>query len=188
VFAAVLFGLLVYRGYGNRLGARPTEPAAARLDLNSAERAELEQIPGVGPKLAQAIHDHRREKPFRSVDELRDVKGVGPATFDKVRPFLRIDAQPTPAASPDPDPPILERKKPTPDPPRAGSRKLQPGDPPVNANTASEAELQRLPGIGPVTARNIVAARPFRSVDDLDRVKGIGPKTMAKLRPFVVVE
>ena len=58
-------------------------------------------------------------------------------------------------------------------------------------NTATVEELQRLPGVGPVTAQNIVAARaekPFKSVADLDRVKGIGPKTLDKLRPFVVVK
>jgi competence protein ComEA len=61
----------------------------------------------------------------------------------------------------------------------------------VNVNTASSEELQRLPAVGPVTAQNILAARadrPFRSLADLDRVKGIGPKTLEKLRPFVVVE
>ena len=53
-------------------------------------------------------------------------------------------------------------------------------------NTASLGELQRLPGIGPVTARKIVAARPFTSPGDLDRVSGIGPKKLAAIRPFVV--
>lgn len=195
MFGVVLLGLLAFRGYGNRLGARPTEPVTVRLDLNRAERSELEQIPGVGPKLAQAIDDHRREKPFRTVDELRDLKGVGPVTFDKVRPYLRVDSHSPPAESSDLDPPILERKRPAPDKPTtppaprpAGRGKLQPGDPPINANTASATDLQRLPGIGPVTAQSIIAARPLRSVGDLDRVKGIGPKTLEKLRPFVVVE
>lgn len=194
VFVVVLLGLLAFRGYGTRLGARPTETVTARVDLNRAERSELEQIPGVGPKLAHAIDKHRREKPFRSLDELRDVRGVGPVTFDKVRPYLRVDAQQTAGSGPDPDPPILERKRPAPVPlaPRPpGARKLQPGDPPVNINTASAEQLQLLPGIGPATARNVVAARavrPFKSIADLDRVKGIGPKTLDKLRPFVVAE
>lgn len=55
-------------------------------------------------------------------------------------------------------------------------------------NVASEEDLQRLPGVGPVTARAIAAGRPFAAVNDLDRVKGIGPKTLDKLRPFVVVK
>jgi competence protein ComEA len=200
VFLTILVGLLAFRGYGNRLGARPTEQVtAARIDLNRAERSELEQVPHVGPKLAEAIDTHRKQKgPFRSVDELRDVKGVGPATLDKLRPYLRVDANTTPAAAaslPDADPPLLERKRPAAPPVQplapvraAGSRKLQPGDPPVNVNTATADELQRLPGIGPVTAQAIAAGRPFQSVADLDRVKGIGAKTVEKLRPFVTVE
>lgn len=53
---------------------------------------------------------------------------------------------------------------------------------PVDVNTADEAELASLPGIGPVIAKRIVAGRPYASVDDLDRVKGIGEKTLARLR------
>jgi competence protein ComEA len=185
VFLVVLVGLLAFRGYGNRLGARPTEPAATDLiDLNSAGRAELAQVPGVGPKLAEAIEDHRRVRgPFRSVDELAEVRGVGPVTFEKIRPHFRVGPAP-PAAEPAP-------ASPSPQPPRAaGVKKIQPGEPPINVNTAGAEELQRLPGVGPVTAQAIVAARaarPFESVEDLDRVKGIGPKTLDKLRPFAVV-
>jgi len=61
----------------------------------------------------------------------------------------------------------------------------------LNVNTASASELQVLPGIGPKKADAIVNFRkengPFRQVDDLVQVKGIGPKTLAKLRPLVTV-
>ncbi len=57
----------------------------------------------------------------------------------------------------------------------------------VDLNRASAAELEGLPGIGPALARRIVAARPFRTVDALDAVKGIGPKRLAALRDRVVV-
>jgi comEA protein len=59
----------------------------------------------------------------------------------------------------------------------------------VDLNRATAAELEGLPGIGPAKAAAIIADRatsgPFRSVDDLVRVKGIGPKTLEKLRPLV---
>jgi competence protein ComEC len=58
----------------------------------------------------------------------------------------------------------------------------------VNVNTATAAELEALPGIGPVIARRIVEGRPYRSVDDLDRVKGIGPKRLEEIRPLVRTE
>jgi len=60
----------------------------------------------------------------------------------------------------------------------------------VNVNTASEAELELLPGIGPSKVRAILAYRrlhPFRTVEEIVRVKGIGAKMLRKLRPHVTV-
>jgi competence protein ComEA len=56
----------------------------------------------------------------------------------------------------------------------------------VDANSAPPAVLGALPGIGPVLAGRIVEARPFRTLDDLDRrVRGIGPVKSAALKPFL---
>lgn len=61
----------------------------------------------------------------------------------------------------------------------------------VNVNTASESELEALPGIGPVLGAAIIAYRtehgPFPTVDALDDVSGIGPATLEDLRPLVTV-
>lgn len=59
------------------------------------------------------------------------------------------------------------------------------GTPRLSLNLASQADLERLPGIGPALARRIIADRPYRQVAELDRVKGIGPATLHRLRPLV---
>jgi competence protein ComEA len=69
--------------------------------------------------------------------------------------------------------------------------KKKPPRHPVNLNTASSAELQQVPGIGPATAEKILQTRKaygaFRSVNDLQAVKGIGPKKLEKMRKYLTV-
>ena len=62
------------------------------------------------------------------------------------------------------------------------------GDLIVNVNTATEAELETIPGIGPVLARGIIKHRLYGRVEDLERVPGIGHYTLNKIRPYVTVE
>src|SRR5438094_2105901 len=54
----------------------------------------------------------------------------------------------------------------------------------LDINTATEKELKLIPGIGPVIAARIIAARPFRSADDLKKVNGIGDKKYDQIRPY----
>ncbi|MEW5848288.1 MAG: ComEA family DNA-binding protein [Myxococcota bacterium] len=61
----------------------------------------------------------------------------------------------------------------------------------LDVNTATQEDFVALPGIGERTAQRILADREargaFATVDELDRVKGIGPKTVEKLRPYLTV-
>ena len=57
----------------------------------------------------------------------------------------------------------------------------------LDLNTATEKELQYIKGIGPVLAERIIAGRPYRTVDDLLKVKGIGQKKLEDIRPYFVV-
>jgi comEA protein len=72
------------------------------------------------------------------------------------------------------------------------SGRARPALRPVDLNDATATELVALPGIGPAMAGRILAYRKehgrFASVDDLDRVRGIGPATLRRLRPLVHVD
>lgn len=62
------------------------------LNLNAASAAELEALPAIGPVTAQAIVDYRTANgPFRTVEELVNVKGIGPATLEKLRAMVTVE-------------------------------------------------------------------------------------------------
>ncbi|MFK4151666.1 helix-hairpin-helix domain-containing protein [Streptomyces fungicidicus] len=73
-------------GPGTAAGAGPTAP----VSLSTATLDQLDALPGVGPVLAQHILDHRtRNGGFRSVDELREVNGIGDRRFADLRDLVR---------------------------------------------------------------------------------------------------
>lgn len=58
---------------------------------------------------------------------------------------------------------------------------------PIDINHASADELDTLPGIGPVTAAKIIAARPFATIDELDSRDVVGPSTLEKIRDLITI-
>jgi competence protein ComEA len=82
--------------------AQGKQPPAHPLDLNVANVKELEQVPGIGPKTAQAIVDFRHKSGrFHRVEDLLAIKGISQRKLDKMRPYLKI----TPPQPPPPAPP-----------------------------------------------------------------------------------
>ncbi len=75
-------------------GKRPATPKSSAplrpVAINSATAAELEQLPGIGPAMAQRILERRRTRRFTSAEDLLDVKGIGPKTLEKLRPFISV--------------------------------------------------------------------------------------------------
>jgi competence ComEA-like helix-hairpin-helix protein len=57
----------------------------------------------------------------------------------------------------------------------------------IDVNTATEEQLEAVPGIGPYFAKAIIAGRPYEKVEDIQNVNGIGTKTLAKLAPYFCV-
>ena len=66
-------------------------PQSETLNLNTASAADLESLPGIGASLAQRIVEYRTATgPFKSVEDLRNVKGIGPALFAKIAPLISV--------------------------------------------------------------------------------------------------
>lgn len=82
-----------YAGRASEPGAPTENDSYLPLDLNTASVGELMALPGIGEKRAAAIVAWREENgPFGCVDDLAEVRGIGPATVDRLRPFVRAGA------------------------------------------------------------------------------------------------
>ncbi len=64
--------------------------AFAAVNINTATQAELETINGIGPAKAKAIIEYRAKTPFKSVDELDKIKGLGKKSIDKIRKDISV--------------------------------------------------------------------------------------------------
>jgi endonuclease YncB( thermonuclease family) len=115
-----------------------------------------------------------------------NVRAVNPSSFSFFVPGQKPPRARSPAASPSfSSTPSRAPTAPggTPKPNRSHPKEKTPLGR-IDINTATEKELMTVPGIGRVTATRVIAARPFRSADDLKRVNGIGDKKYAQIRPY----
>ena len=66
-------------------------PLRKKIDLNSASASELELLPQIGPALSQRIIDYRKTKgKFQKIEDLMNVSGIGPKTFEKIKDFITV--------------------------------------------------------------------------------------------------
>ena len=165
--------------------ALPLQPGE-RVDVDRADAAELERLPRVGRELARRVVAEREARgPFGRLEGLRRVPGFGPAmlralertaTFSGVARVVAEVSTGGPGAGGVPG-----SKRGGPDP-ACGSG-------PIEINAATAAQLDCVPGVGPVLAERILADRrlrgPYGKVEDLDRVPGIGKRLVERLRPLL---
>jgi DNA uptake protein ComE-like DNA-binding protein len=152
----------------------------AKVDLNSATESQLVDLPGVGKATAKKIIAGR---PYSSVSDLSKA-GVSSATITKITPLVTVGsaggaASSSKSAAPDSSTAMTPKKSAKADSPSASSG-------PVDLNTASEADLIALPGVGKATAAKIIAGRPYSSVSDLSKA-GVSKATITKIQGQVTV-
>ncbi|MRR16818.1 MAG: hypothetical protein EG826_10225 [Deltaproteobacteria bacterium] len=173
---------------------------APLVDINNATPKELENIKGVGPATAKKIVAGR---PYKSVDELSKA-GLSAKAIDAIKPFVTVGtaqaapvtaaaakaatkaAAPVSAAATDVTGAAKEVKT-SAKSASASAAKLAPGTK-ININTADQATLEKLPEIGPVKAKAIIDGRPYKTIEDVTKVKGIKGKTFDVIKDFIVVK
>ncbi|MDZ4183156.1 MAG: helix-hairpin-helix domain-containing protein [Candidatus Cloacimonadaceae bacterium] len=154
--------------------------AEIKIDIRTASKEELILLPGIGEKRAADIIAHRSRTPFQNVIEIMDIKGIGPATYDKMKPMLIIFGTSESSAT-------AAKSSSTKASASSSTTKSKADDNSiVNINSAGINELTTLSGIGEVKAKAIIDYRsangPFSAIEDIVKVKGIGAKTLEKIR------
>lgn len=147
-------------------------PKSKTTDINAATAKDLMAVPGIGKTTAARIIEFREKNgPFKSMYKVGDVQGIGKMTLDKlICAFHTVEEGPIPCPTA-----------------AVGST----GDK-VNLNTATAKELTKIPGIAMKKAHKIVEFRdkngPFRSVYEMQNIKGFGKKTVEQFLEQVTVK
>jgi competence protein ComEA len=157
---------------GKRSPRRALRPGE-RIDPNTASLEELRRLPRMTDALAQRIVEEReRIRGFRTLQDLDGVRGVGAATLEAWSALVTLKPVPESLVQASTSPPAPVERTTT-----------------LDLNHATATELERLPGVGAMLAQRIVALRDtlggFQSVEQLERVRGIGPALLEKLKPLV---
>lgn len=175
------------------LSPAPESPASVMVEVQGAVAAPGSYSLPRGARLQDAID--RAGGPLPE-GEIRDINIAARVLDGSVLtiPFAQRGAAPLPGAA-DLNAPAYTRSgwtEPAGSDSQSASAPTAPAVPgKINLNTASQAELETLPGVGEKTAQKIIQFRtsqPFTSVDDLRYIQGIGEKRIETLRPHVTVE
>lgn len=159
----------------------------APLDLNLATAAQLNALPGIGDTRAAAIIAAR---PYASINDLLTKHVVMQAIFDKIKGSITVSGAPaaptTTKTTTTATSKTVTKAAPPPPPPTTDVVPPEPSST-IDLNTATTAELEALPGVGPAKSAAIVAARPFKSTNDLVTKGIVSASTFAKIKAMIEV-
>jgi competence protein ComEA len=157
--------------------------AGETVDLNTASAEEIARLPRIGMSLAKRmVEDRTARGPFRGPGDLDRVPGIGPGLLGTLGGRVRYGAGAAEVPAPANDANLRTSGAYAPGLEGVGGGL-------VDLNSATEADLVALPGIGPSRARAILAYRrengSFAAVSDLGRVSGFGRSLLTRLAPLL---
>ncbi len=165
-----------------------------QMNVNTATEEELMTLPGINRQTAVNIVDYRRQiGGFKKVEDLALVSGVGATKLNEIRMEICVKnkktSQSSSRSSSRTDMHMLSVDRQS---SLGHSRQSSGAIAKININSANVFQLMKVKGITQLLAENIVIYRdkkgPFKTVDDLMKVKGITPGVMGVVRPFVILE
>lgn len=168
------------------------DPPQNTININYAGEEELMTLPGINRTTAQNIIEYRKQiGGFKKIEDLALVSGVGAARLTKIRNEVCVTVKRLTSSGDD----NSGRSS------LSGSNKdlevftnepTKKKNSKININTSNVFQLMKINGVGQVLAENIVTYRdkkgPFKSVDDLVRVKGIGNNILSAIRHQICLE
>lgn len=169
-------------GASGSTGKRATRTYTGKVNINTATASQLSALPGIGKTTAQRIIDYRSGAKFKKTSDIVNVKRIGKRLYDKIKNYIKVEGATDFKTSKKAGSASKTRRR--------SSRKTFTGK--ININTASASELEKLPSVGPATAKRIIDYRTqngkFGSPGDITKVKGIGAKTFEKMKDNIIVE
>ncbi|MFN4199962.1 MAG: ComEA family DNA-binding protein [Fervidobacterium gondwanense] len=177
--------------YGRDENLKVTAESAQRkytssvIDINTASLEELQTLPGIGPSKARAIIEYREKQQFSKIEDIMNVPGIGEKTFERLKDRIKVSTPDTQPVQNNNQALVANNVVNQQTNEFQTTRK-------IDINTAGIEELQKLPGIGPTKAQEIINYRtkngPFRSIDEIMNVKGIGKKTFEKMKDMITIK
>jgi len=163
-----------------------TEHTDLYINLNTATVEDLMTLNGIGGELAKRIVSYRGEfGPFKSIDDIKNVKGIGDKLFDKIKLFIYVDYIPNTSS--------ITNSATYPSSIATSTTATTEGKTtfPIDINIATIEELTQLKGIGEVIASRIIDYRenvaPFGDESDIMNVSGIGEATYRNIKGYIFV-
>ncbi|MFW6303894.1 MAG: ComEA family DNA-binding protein [Candidatus Sumerlaeota bacterium] len=171
-----------------------------RLDLNLADATALDALPRIGPSRADAIIEWRKQNgSFSTTRDLLEIHGIGEKTLELLEPLIFVESTEVPATQHNEGGEAgADKRAGSTIAPNSGSEKPiaasentgQEEKTKIDINSAGQEKLEDLWNIGPAKARAIIEWRqtngPFRDIEQIQEVPGIGPSTLERNRDRLI--